>query len=57
MMTFATHNIKGLKNTTNTKQIIEHFNLQSIDIIGLTKTHHTQHQQIICKYQNQYDTF
>ena len=41
----------------NTKQIIEHFSLQNTDIIGLTETHHTPNQQIICKYQDQYDTF
>ena len=57
MITFTTHNVKGLKNTINIKQIIEHFNLQNIDIIGLTETHYTQNQQFICKYQNQYDTF
>jgi len=41
----------------NSKQILEHFHLQEIDIIGLTETHHSNHQELFYKYQNDYDTF
>ena len=39
--TFATYNVKRLKDSLNTKQIIEYFTIQNIDIIGLTETYHT----------------
>ena len=43
ILSIATHNIKGLKDSVNSKQILEYFHLQEIDIIRLTETHHSNH--------------
>ena len=41
-LTFATHNVQGLRDSLKSKQILETFNLQHIDFIGLTETHHNK---------------
>ena len=55
-ISFATHNVHGLNHVVKNKQIIENFNLINTDFIGFTETHHKQHQQLQCKYQEDYMT-
>ena len=60
VISFATHNVYGLNHIVKNKQIIETFNLIDADFVGITETHHKQHQQyqqLQCKYQNEYVTF
>ena len=41
-LTFATHNVQGLRDSLKGKQILETFNLQNVNFIGLTETHHNK---------------
>ena len=56
-LTFATHNVQGLRDSLKGKQILETFNLQNIDFIGLTETHHNKQQKLQYLYQKEYLTF
>ena len=42
LLTFATHNVKGLRTDIKSKQIIDHFTDKNIDFIGLTETCHNR---------------